>query len=73
MFKLKHDNVVKLTDSPVKRDQYISEGYVLVEPPGEQPAALPDEGAPAETEPTGDAPEEAPTKGKVKPGDKRNS
>ena len=74
MFKLKHDNVVKLTDSPVKRDQYISEGYVLVEPPEEQHADLPNEGAPAETEPTEDNPaEEAPAKGKVKPGDRKNS
>lgn len=82
MYTLQKDNVVKLTDSEVKRDKYIAAGYNLVvepveptvEPPEEQPADLPNEGAPAETEPTEDNPaEEAPAKGKVKPGDRKNS
>ncbi len=66
MYTLQRDNVVKLTDSTVKRDRYISEGYHLVEDP--------DEGAPTEAEqPEGTPAGEAPAKGKVKPGDKRNS
>ncbi len=78
MYTLQRDNVVKLTDSTVKRDRYISEGYHLVEDPvsqsEEHPAALPDEGAPTEAEQPEETPAgEAPAKGKVKPGDKRNS
>lgn len=77
MYKLKRDNVVKLTNSPVKRDSYISEGYTLIEEPEEQPAKLPDEGAPtnegdnAETQQKDGA--EAVAKGKVKSGDKKGS
>lgn len=66
MYTLQRDNVVKLTDSKVKRDRYISEGYSLVE----QPEAA------ADTEPESipETPEtEKPAKGKVKPGDKRNT
>lgn len=31
MYTLQRDNVVKLTDSEVKRDKYIAEGYRIVE------------------------------------------
>lgn len=30
MFKLKKDNVIRLTDSARQRDRYIEQGYVLV-------------------------------------------
>lgn len=88
MYTLQRANVVKLTDSEVKRDKYISEGYTLVEEPVEQtegqPAALPDEGAPVNDSGAltndGDNAEteqkdgaEACAKGKVKSGDKKGS
>lgn len=31
MYTLQRDNVVKMTDSEVKRDKYLAEGYHLVE------------------------------------------
>ena len=82
MYTLQRANVVKLTDSEVKRDKYISEGYTLVgEPVGQtegQPAAFTDDGAPdnndgdnAEKEQKDGA--EACAKGKVKSGDKKGS
>lgn len=84
MYTLQRANVVKLTDSEVKRDKYISGGYTLVEEPEGKPEALPDEGAPvndsgaltndgdnAETEQKDGA--EACAKGKVKSGDKKGS
>jgi hypothetical protein len=45
MYTLQRYNVVKKTDSEVKRDKYLSEGFELIEQPAEP---LPDnpEGAP---------------------------
>lgn len=63
MYTLQRGNVVKLTDSTVKRDKYIADGFELVEEPAENPAEnpdklpeenpdkLPEEGAPAEPVP----------------------
>lgn len=42
MYTLQRDNVVKMTDSEVKRDKYLAEGYHLV---GEE---KPEEGKPEE-------------------------
>lgn len=53
MFTLQKDNVVKLTDSEVKRDRYIAAGYQLVED------------KPEEGQPESDKAEEKPAKKKA--------
>ena len=35
MYTLQRDNVVRLTDSEVKRDKYLSEGFELIEQPAD--------------------------------------
>ena len=43
MYTLQRYNVVKVTDSEVKRDKYLADGYKLVEEPVQPPAAPPEE------------------------------
>ena len=57
MYTLQRDNVVRLTDSEVKRDKYLSEGFELVEEPAEQPAGNPEENPEGQPE---NKPEEIP-------------
>ena len=42
MYTLQRDNVVRLTDSEVKRDKYLAEGFELVEQPAGNPEENPE-------------------------------
>lgn len=65
MFTLQKDNVVKLTDSEVKRDRYIAAGYQLVEDKPESAQADKAEDKPEEGQPESDKAEEKPAKKKA--------
>ena len=43
MYTLQRGNVVKLTDSTVKRDKYAADGFMLVDNPAENPEELPEQ------------------------------
>ena len=62
MYTLKRDNVVKLTDSAVKRDKYIAEGYKLVAKEQTAPAPEPEAVEVAEVAPIEEQPVPKPKK-----------
>lgn len=65
MYTLQRGNVVKLTDSTVKRDNYIADGFSLVEEPADNPEKLSEQN-PEKLPDEGEHEEPVPADGKPK-------